>query len=218
MLYNREMTPPTIFAIDPSTLGTYNFVQLEEDKILASGRVIPYEEYKKLLEAEYTAAVRLQTALTNGSTLKELHKLRHEHIKTVKEIDAHTHELLVDGALEDSDVIVTEKVLLYSNSNELRDTAKSIGMLAERFKSLNVAYMQHGEVLRALGILHLKKHREFASTDTCVSKEMKRKFGDKGTKKNPGATYGFVRDTWQALGLAVAYQIAKGLNEHTYPP
>ena len=39
--------------------------------------------------------------------------------------------------------------------------------------------------------------------DSNIIQALKDRFGEKGTKKNPGLTYGLAKDTWQAFALAV---------------
>jgi hypothetical protein len=41
--------------------------------------------------------------------------------------------------------------------------------------------------------------------DSNVIQAMKDKFGEKGTKKNPGILFGIKADEWQSLALTVAY-------------
>ena len=43
------------------------------------------------------------------------------------------------------------------------------------------------------------------ATDSNVIKALKDRFGDKGTKSNPGWFYGFYKDVWQAYALGVTY-------------
>jgi hypothetical protein len=48
--------------------------------------------------------------------------------------------------------------------------------------------------------------------DSNIIQALKDRFGDKGTKKNPGWFYGFSKDIWQAYALAVTWiDIDKGL-------
>jgi hypothetical protein len=51
--------------------------------------------------------------------------------------------------------------------------------------------------------------------DGNIIQALKDRFGDKGTKKNPGWFYGFKADCWQAYALGVTY-----LDQHksAYPP
>ena len=41
--------------------------------------------------------------------------------------------------------------------------------------------------------------------DANITQALKDRFGDKGTKKNPGWFYGFAADVWQAYALGVTY-------------
>ena len=43
------------------------------------------------------------------------------------------------------------------------------------------------------------------ATDASIIKALKDRFGDKGTKANPGWFYGFSKDIWQAYALGVTY-------------
>ena len=43
------------------------------------------------------------------------------------------------------------------------------------------------------------------ATDASIIKALKDRFGDKGTKANPGWFYGFSKDVWQAYALGVTY-------------
>lgn len=49
--------------------------------------------------------------------------------------------------------------------------------------------------------------------DSNIIQALKDRFGDKGTKKNPGWFYGFKADCWQAYALGVTYlDKSKGVN------
>lgn len=41
--------------------------------------------------------------------------------------------------------------------------------------------------------------------DSNIIQALKDRFGDKGTKKNPGWFYGFAKDIWQAYAIGVTY-------------
>jgi hypothetical protein len=46
--------------------------------------------------------------------------------------------------------------------------------------------------------------------DSNIIQALKDRFGDKGTKKAPGLTYGLSKDVWQAFALAVYYYDTQG--------
>jgi hypothetical protein len=46
---------------------------------------------------------------------------------------------------------------------------------------------------------------------------LKDRFGEKGTKKNPGLTYGLIADMWQAFAIAVMAYDNLNLNQKEKP-
>jgi len=49
--------------------------------------------------------------------------------------------------------------------------------------------------------------------DGNVARALKDRYGEPGTKKNPGTTYGLAGDTWQAFAVAIALQDKLKLNK-----
>lgn len=43
------------------------------------------------------------------------------------------------------------------------------------------------------------------ANDANITASLKSKYGDKGTKKNPGSTYGLSKHMWQAFAIATMY-------------
>lgn len=50
--------------------------------------------------------------------------------------------------------------------------------------------------------------------DSNIIQALKDRFGDKGTKKNPGWFYGFSKDIWQAYAVGVTYLDLKKQSQH----
>jgi hypothetical protein len=55
--------------------------------------------------------------------------------------------------------------------------------------------------------IKVKQHlcHDSRAKDANIIQALKDRFGDKGTKKNPGWFYGFAADVWQAYALGVTY-------------
>lgn len=84
------------------------------------------------------------------------------------------------------------------------DTCEWIGMLRERFKDLNVAFIYRSQEKAV--ICHHSR-----ANDATIKQALIDRFAPntpnygKGSKKNPGWFYGFRADIWQAYAVAVTY-------------
>lgn len=84
------------------------------------------------------------------------------------------------------------------------DTCEWIGMLRERFKDLDVAFVYRSEEKKA--ICHHPR-----ANDATIKQALIDRFAPntgnhgKGTKKDPGFFYGFRADIWQAFAIAVTF-------------
>ena len=77
--------------------------------------------------------------------------------------------------------------------------------------------LESGRFVQIAADQHVEAHRVFRATvktmlcgtprakDSNVIQALKDRFGEKGTKKNPGWFYGFKADCWQAYALGVAW-------------
>lgn len=84
------------------------------------------------------------------------------------------------------------------------DTCVFIGRLIETIKFVNqlsdikIQYIyRKDEKINLCGSMKAK--------DSNIIQALKDRFGDKGTKKNPGWFYGFKKDIWQAYAVGVTY-------------
>lgn len=97
-------------------------------------------------------------------------------------------------------VVVIERVACYGMSvgAEVFDTVFFSGQLAQRLRRLAVNRVERRVVkMHLCGTMRAK--------DSNIIQALKDRFGDKGTKPNPGFFYGFSKDIWQAFALAVAW-------------
>lgn len=110
------------------------------------------------------------------------------------------HDLLLKVANDDSDVLAIEKVVSYGRAvgQEVFDTCEWAGRFRQVWgspdESLSISRLQ---VKKALGL-------KGADDDAKVNAKLREVIGDKGTKANPGPTFGVVSHAWAALGVAYA--------------
>lgn len=110
------------------------------------------------------------------------------------------HDLLQRVANDDSDVLAIEKVVSYGRAvgQEVFDTCEWAGRFRQVWgcpdETLSVTRLQ---VKQALGL-------KGAADDAKVNARLREVIGDKGTKANPGPTFGVVSHAWAALGVAYA--------------
>lgn len=110
---------------------------------------------------------------------------------------------LVVSAQEKIDKLVIENIASYGRpvGRTVFDTCIWIGRYIQLWTDLN----RPTEDLYLIERKEVKMHLcgRTASKDSDVIKAIKERFGDKGTKKQPGFTYKLVGDSWQAFALAV---------------
>lgn len=95
-------------------------------------------------------------------------------------------------------MLIIEKVACYGMpvGAEVFDTVYFSGKLAYAFKDHFVDRIERKAVkMHLCGTMRAK--------DSNIIQALKDRFGDKGTKRNPGFFYGFSKDIWQAFALAV---------------
>ena len=115
------------------------------------------------------------------------------------------HDLLKIVADDRSDALAIEKVVSYGRAvgQEVFDTCEWAGRFRQVWgcpdETLSVTRLQ---VKQALGL-------KGSDDEAKVNKRLREVIGDKGTKANPGPTYGVTSHAWAALG--VAYAAAKQL-------
>lgn len=93
---------------------------------------------------------------------------------------------------------------------EVFETCYFIGQLQQLCESVGRPYCM---VMRREVKLHFCN--SVRAKDGNIRQALIDRFGDKGTKKNPGKTYGLSGDTWSAFALAVYYsdiKIEKAVN------
>lgn len=93
-----------------------------------------------------------------------------------------------------------------SVGQEVFETCVWIGRWLERWEYVS-AWSEEGSSFDAIRVtrkdvaVHLCNSAR--AGDSNVSQALRDRFGEKGTRKNPGATYGIVKDEWSALAVAV---------------
>jgi hypothetical protein len=85
---------------------------------------------------------------------------------------------------------------------EVFDTCVTIGRFIQ-FAEERGAFRSIDQIYRKEVKLNLCGQTR--AKDANIIQALKDRFGDKGTKKNPGWFYGFKADVWQAYALAVTY-------------
>lgn len=91
---------------------------------------------------------------------------------------------------------------------EVFETVFWIGRLWQAFEGARVKIYRKDEKMNLCGTMKAK--------DSNIIQALKDRFGDKGTKKNPGWFYGFSKDIWQAYAVGVTYHdmYLKGCNNN----
>lgn len=104
--------------------------------------------------------------------------------------------------LLDFDMVVCEGITSYGQrvGAEVFETAYNIGALRQRCACAAVRF----EIMPRIDV-KLTLCGTARAKDADVRNECIRRLGPKGTKKNPGPTFGVKGDCWQALGLALAW-------------
>lgn len=104
--------------------------------------------------------------------------------------------------LQDADILVIERIASYGMpvSETVFETVFWTGRFVEHAEG---GRRQWDRITRKEIKLHLCN--SLRANDAAVIQALKDRFGEKGTKKNPGLLYGIKGDEWQALAVAVAY-------------
>lgn len=101
---------------------------------------------------------------------------------------------------DDSDVLAIEKIVSYGNvvGNEVFDTCQWAGRFQQAWPCPDeVQLVKRLQVKQSLGLHGRAKDKD-------VNAALLRIVGPKGTKKEPGPTYGVSSHAWAALGVAYA--------------
>lgn len=88
---------------------------------------------------------------------------------------------------------------------EVFETCLWIGRFIERIGKVPEYIYRREEKINLCGSMKAK--------DANIRQALIDRFGVPGTKKNPGVTYGFAKDTWAALAVAVTLMDKEKLNE-----
>jgi hypothetical protein len=99
----------------------------------------------------------------------------------------------------DADLLAIEKIVSYGKAvgQETFDTCVWMGRMAQCWPCPDeVVWVPR---------MHVKKHfgLKGSATDAMVNTRVREVVGDKGTKANPGPTYGVKSHAWSALAVAV---------------
>jgi hypothetical protein len=109
------------------------------------------------------------------------------------------HDMLARVAANDCDVLAIEKIVSYGRAvgQEVFDTCEWAGRFRQVWgcpdESLSITRL---EVKKRVGL-------RGSATDSQVNKRLLEIVGPKGTKANPGPTYGVSTHSWAALGVAL---------------
>lgn len=96
--------------------------------------------------------------------------------------------------------VAIEMVACYGMAvgKEVFDTCVWIGRFYELFGDGYTYYIYRKD--EKMNLCHTMKAK-----DSNIIQALKDRFGDKGTKKNPGWFYGFSKDIWQAYAVGVTF-------------
>lgn len=83
------------------------------------------------------------------------------------------------------------------------ETCLWIGRFIEAWNSKGIQYEEPRLMFRREVKLHLCN--SVKAKDGNISQALRDRFGEKGTKKNPGLLYGISKDCWAALAVAVTW-------------
>lgn len=109
-------------------------------------------------------------------------------------------DLLRIVADDRSDVLAIEKIVSYGNivNNDTFDTCEWIGRFQQAWACPDeVVKVKRLQVKQSLGLKGSAKDKD-------VNAALQRDIGPKGTKKDPGPTFGVSGHAWPALGVAYA--------------
>lgn len=103
----------------------------------------------------------------------------------------------------DCDIMVVEMIASYGMpvGKEVFETCLFIGRLLEKWEA------EKKKPTTLVFRKDIKVHHcgSMKAKDGNIRQALIDRFGEPGTKKNPGVTYGISADVWQALALAVYY-------------
>lgn len=141
------------------------------------------------------------------------------------------HKILEKGILPNDDFIKLADTLYYEVMNieivanmglsgvSLYDTAEMVGILCyiatKRGATLN-RFKRHS-VKKCLGVRRKYKlngvWQKVPNSDSQIRATLIEKYGDVGTKNNPGYFYGFKADIWQAMAIYETYLLDGKIEE-----
>ena len=144
-------------------------------------------------------------------------------------LDPGTHETaivkMVDGKIARAEILQNAQLLAMLRNGNFRNTITAIESIAsygmavgkETFETCEWCGRFREAVERNLGEVR-KVYRKDVKIHLCgtvrakdgnISQALRDKYGDRGTKKNPGPTYGISKHMWAALAVA-DYALTKG--------
>lgn len=139
--------------------------------------------------------------------IESAYVLMDENLKPIEFAKVDNTELLqyiYDDCFENIKYVVIEMIASYGMAvgKEVFDTCVWIGRFAELLRVRTLAkdadfIYRKDEKMNLCGSMKAK--------DSNIIQALKDRFGDKGTKKNPGWFYGFSKDVWQAYAVGVTY-------------
>ena len=105
----------------------------------------------------------------------------------------------------DIDIFVIEDITCYGMpvGKEVFETCKFIGRLQERLDN---------PIVIAKRYIQLHFCNTTRSKDANIKRVLLDRFGEKGTKKKPGVTYGLKDHAWDALALCIWYEDTQLVN------
>jgi hypothetical protein len=124
-------------------------------------------------------------------------------LEFAKESNITLIEKIYSGHFEGVTHIAIEMIASYGMSvgKTVFETCVWIGKFEEALGNSNLSEAKH--IYRRdekMNLCHSVKAK-----DSNVIQALKDRFGDKGTKKNPGWFFGFAKDMWQAYAVGVTY-------------
>lgn len=101
-----------------------------------------------------------------------------------------------------AEIAIIEQIASYGMAvgETIFETCVWTGRLIERLHNLGIKSIR---IKRKEVAMHISN--SVRAKDANIIQALKDRFGEKGTKKNPGVLYGIKADEWQALALAVTY-------------
>lgn len=126
-----------------------------------------------------------------------------EKIIEADKVDNEMMRILIECRNADISTILIEMVASYGMpvGKEVFDTVLWIGRFIELAENRAI---DHELIYRRQVKIH--HCNSMKAKDSNIIQALKDKYGDKGTKANPGFFYGFKEDLWQAFAIAAYYQ------------